>query len=383
VQSAQEIAARLNTEQFRISANGKTLGSIQFFERQDGGTVVVRGGFPMEPVLMFLSMAVPALSTSSLGFMRGNGSSTSYLLPITREDFLRGVSLLAQRSSNVRIDRDTSRFIVQQISSEGTSSPFVARLVAGLMEVRDWAIEDDVARRTFDDILEVLLGSLRDARHSAVEVQRIWTTHRDEVASGRVVRIHENRVQVSESIDRAISRELGAFLLACTRALKNALQKMSAHLGVEIGFLFQNSRKYALGLEKLRTEDRDLADYLELGRSWTAALIKARNDLEHEITAEPLVTYDLYARPILALEPVFGRAPVTEYVEVLLEQVLVFVEEVVIHLLAAQLPPGVSIAETPKQARDLAYPRRFVLTVSKGGRVAWRIPRRIGVFNEV
>lgn len=382
VQPAQEVAARLSTELFRISANGELLGSIQFFERQDGGIVVVRGGFPMEPVLIFISMGVPGLSNSSLGFMRNNGTSTSYLLPITRKDFLRGLALLSQRSSNVRIDRDTSRFIIQQTSSEGTSSLFVARLVAGLMEARDWAIEDDGSRRVFDDILDVLLSSLRDARHSASEIQRIWGAHREAVARGLIVQTRGNRLHISESIDRVINRELGAFLLACTRALKNALQKMSTHLGVEIGFIFQSQREFALGLENLRAKDPDLAKYLELARSWTAPLIKARNDLEHKVAPELRVTYDVRARPVSALEPVFEGSSVTSYVEAVLEQVLVLVEEVVIHLLAAKLPPGMSIAETPKQARNLDYPRRFVLTVSKGGRLAWRLPDRIGVFSE-
>jgi hypothetical protein len=383
VQAQQAFAARLNFESFSITAGKQTLGAVKFFPRQDGAVIVVKGRFPIEPILAFLSSACPTMSAGHMRYIPRDGFSVSYLLPITRIDFLRGLGLFAQRSSGIHIERQEPKILVQRTGNEGTSSPYVARLWAGLMELRDWALEDDTRRGEFDVFYEHVLAGTRDVRQAAEDIQSIWSTHVDAVTAGAIIRRKGAQTHISESVDRTLSAAADTLLIASTRTIKNALQKLANYLGRDIGCLFKADSAFRTGLERLAKCDPALANYLAASRIWTEPLVTARNNLEHALVATAKVRYCVEHQPVSVIEPELLGTPLTRAAKVTVERLLCFVEEVAAHCLSQKMPAGLGIHEVPLSARDPDFPRRFKLTVQPGGLTPWALPARVGEFRSV
>lgn len=383
VQAQQAFAARLNFESFSIISGKETLGTVKFFPRQDGAVIVVEGRFPIEPILAFLASVCPAMTADQMRHIPRDGFSVSYILPITRSDFLQGLRLFAQRSSNVRVERHEPNILVQQIGNEGTSSPFVARMWAGLMEVRDWSIENDAKRREFDAFYEHVLAGMRDVREAGRDIPRIWSAHVDAVATGTIVSRRGAQTHISESIDRPLSAAVDTLLIASTRTIKTALQKLVEHLGSDIGCLFKAEKAFHTGLGRLAQSDPALADYLTVARTWTEPLVKARNDLEHALIATARVQYSVEHQSVSVIEPELMGSSLIRASEVTVARLLCFVEEVVAHCLTIKLPVGMGIHEVPLTARNADFPRRFQLTVRPGGLPLWVLPPRVGEFYSV
>lgn len=383
LQPQQAFAARLNFESFTITSGKETLGAVKFFPRQDGAVIVVQGRFPIAPILLFLSSVCPSLTAEHTRFIPRDGLSVSYVLPISRADFLRGLTRFAERSGNIRVIRSEPNIVVQKAGDEGTSSPFVARMWAGLMEVRDWAIEDDSKRREFDAFYEHVMAGLRDVREASREISEIWLTHMDAVASGKIVSRRGTQTHFSESIDRPLSRAVDSLLIASTRTIKTALQKLAAHLGRDIGFLFKADNAFRDGVTRLAVSDPELAAYIASARTWTEPLIAARNDLEHALGTTVRIEYAIDQHSVSVVEPKLFGLPLIDSTKLTVERLLCFVEETLAHCLSIRFPAGIGLHEIPLASRDPAFARRYRLTVRPGGLPLWRLPARIGEFNSV
>ncbi|MFC1665274.1 hypothetical protein ACFL17_06565 [Pseudomonadota bacterium] len=380
----QVFTAHLPGNIFNIKSGKKTLGSVQFLEWQDGGVFVIRGGFPLDIFMVFLRVVVPNIKHSDLSYFRGAGMQVSYVLPIGPREFLRTLDIFERRSSNIRVEKDTSKFLVQKTEDEGTSSPFFARLMMGIMNTRDVVFEDKQGRDRFDNLYEPVISNIKNARQTAKEISDMWEDHREKVASGTIVNTQGITVQISESIDRKIKRDVDNFIHISARTIKQSMQDLVNHLDVDIGFLFKKKPAFNSGLSQLRAQAPALADYLANVRLWSESLILMRNEgIEHGVYAFQNVKYDLYSDPITALEPEIDGKPVTELTSEILDRICCFVEEVTIHCLQKKFPRGLNITEVPPADRDPDNAERYLLTLEPGGKTPWQLLVHNSKFEEV
>lgn len=366
----QVLAARLPPDTFNIVSGKEKLGSIQYQSWQDGGVLIVRGKFPIEPFLIFLNQVVPGLPAKDLQYFRGPGIQISYVLPVNQRQFFQTLSIFERRSSNISIQRETAKVLMQKIGDEGTNSPFVARLMLGVMQIRD-AVYDDNARPHFDKLYGPVLSGLQNARETSQDIAKEWEQHRAKVESGAIVKASGRMVSISEGIDRSLKRDLESFLNTAVRTIKNSLQVLAKDLGVDIGFLFKKEPSFQEGIMKTRAFDPTLADYLLATRQWSESLVLKRNDLEHGTIPIPKVSYMLDSSPVRADEPRFNGRPITEFTNEVLDRICCFVEEITVYCLRKKLPRGFEVTELPLVDRDLRAPERFHITVTPGGRQAW------------
>ena len=133
----QEIGLRLNFDVFYLESAGKSLGSIQFVDWQDGGVLIVRGKFPILPFFLCLKQVLPDIPLEHMRHISGTDKSVSYVLPITRIHFIQILKRFEQMSANIRIKPYTPKLLIQKMGDEGVSSPFISRLMVGVMEMRD------------------------------------------------------------------------------------------------------------------------------------------------------------------------------------------------------------------------------------------------------
>jgi hypothetical protein len=302
----QIIASRLPRESFNIVSGKQLLGSVQFQPWQDGGVFVVRGKFPLDLFLVFLNEIVPGLSPTDMQYFRGSGVQVSYVLPINMRQFLQTLSIFQQRSSNISIQRETSKIVMEKIGDEGTTSPFVARLMLSIYRLRSAIYYEKSAQDRFDGMYEPVLSGLRSARESSKEISTRWESHRARVESGAVVTINGRAVQIGENINNALKRDLESFLNAAVRTIKHSMQALADHLDLDIGFLFQKGPSFQTGVARVRASDPVFADYLVGTRLWSEPLLLIRNDLlEHGTMPSPKVSYIVDNPPVRAEEPMF------------------------------------------------------------------------------
>lgn len=377
----QAIAAQLPPDTFNIVSRQEKLGSVQYQSWQDGGVFIVRGGFPIDLFLVFLNQVIPGLSAKDLQYFRSPGVQVSYVLPINQRQFFQTLSMFERRSSNMSIQKETAKILVQKIGDEGTSSPFVARLMLGVMQIRD-AVYDDKARLHFDELYDPVLSGLRNARETSQDIAKEWVQHRAKVESGVIVRVSGRTVHITENIDRSLKRDLESFLNTAVRTIKHSLQVLANDLGVDISFLFQKESAFQAGITKARASEPMLADYLLATRQWSEPLVLMRNNLEHGTIPAPKVSYMVDSSPVSAEEPRLDGRRITEFTNEVLDRICCFVEEITVFCLRKKLPRGFEITELPLADRDRSAPERFHITVTPGGRQAWILAAHTRSFTE-
>lgn len=380
----QALAAQLPTDTFNIVSDKQKLGSVQFQKWQDGGVFVVRGAFPMDLFLVFLREVVPNIKASGLQFFRNSETQVSYVLPMGEKEFFQTLNVFQQRSSNIKIERETAKILLQKTEDEGTSSPFSGRLMFGIINTRDIAFYDKEGRNKFDDLYEPVISNLRNARETAQDIRQKWEDHKEKLASGDIVDIQGRTVRISESLDRAIKRDLESFINLSVRTLKQSMQNITKELGADIGFLFKKETTFQVGLKKLQARDPALADYIAGVRQWSEPLILIRNnDLEHGDFPPPRVTYNLDALPVTAEKPEINGKPITEFTDEIIDRISCFVEEVTTHCLQRKFPKGVDIKETTLAERSPEKPLRFVVTVVTDQTTTWKLTAHTSKFEDV
>lgn len=286
------------------------------------------------------------------------------------------------RSSNMSIQRETAKILMQKVGDEGSTSPFFARLMIGVMGIRDSVYNDEAGRNHFDGLYDSIFSGLRNVKETKQDIAKEWEEHRAKVESGTIVKIDGRTVHISEHIDRSLKRDLESFLNTAVRTIKHSLQALTEDLSIDIGFLFQKESAFQAGITNMRASDPTLADYLLVSRQWSEPLVLIRNNLEHGTIASPKVSYTLNSSPVRAEEPRFDGKPLTEFTSDVLDRVCCFVEEVTVFCLRKKLPKTFEITEVAIADRDPSAPERFHVTVTPGGRQPWVLAAHTRKFTE-
>ena len=357
--------------------HGSLLATMEFLPWQDGGVVLLRGKLPLDGLLIFLGKS--ALDRG--GIIRLPDVQISYVLRITRADFEVMVQRI-QKQTNMIVRVDQTKLIVQKLADEGSSSPFVARLLMGILRLRDMVFPDDLKRREFDKAYDFVIMTLLNTRTALQEILRMLAEHIQKVSQGEIARLRGQTIQIDVTIDTILWKESADFLNNAVRALKHGMQTVTTVLQVNIGFLFQKSNSFDKGLTALEKSSPLLAAYLRETRKWSELLIDSRIALEHAGWMLPRIKYLEASGAIRVEEPQISGEPVSEFVQYMMDRISCFVEEVTTHCFQAQMPAGFTVTEIPLAQRDPEIPERFQLTLANGGMPIWNIMYHQSAFQE-
>jgi hypothetical protein len=355
---------------------GDVLAAVQYLPWQDGGTILLHGKFPLEGLLLFLGK--DALRG---GIVKRPVLQVSHVLPITQADFSELLNKL-QQQSNLIVRNDPGNVIVEKFADEGSSSPFMARIFLGIMHLRDAVFPGPATRVEFDKIYESVLSALFSARTAADNISRMWDEHACKIESGEIVRQQGRSIQILETIDKDLRREVENFLNAATRALKTGMQNLGKSLNVDIGFLFKKPATFEKAVTELEKTEPDLAKYLRHTRAWSEPMLNSRNDLEHEPEILPRITYTPSSAGVALHEPVVAGMLITQFVNHSFDRLTCFVEEFAADCLKRQLPAGITITEIAPRDRLVEAPERFRITLASGGFPPWRIAFHTSRFED-
>jgi hypothetical protein len=353
---------------------GEVLATLQFLQWQDGGVILLWGKFPLEGLMVFLGGAV----LKKGGTIRREGLQISHVLPILEQNFMEMLQRI-QRQTNMDVRNDPGKFVVQKLADEGASSPFMARLFIGILTLRDTLADSE--KQQFEAAYHPLITTLLEIRATAKELADIYADHASKIAAKTIVLVQGPTIHIAESIDRPLAKKVDEFLSAATRSFKDKMQRVTAALGVNTGFLYQKPSSFERGVAALALVDAPLAAYLREARQWGDRLVNARNALEHEGWQLPRIVYTENAGSISVSHPAIDGQPVTEFVTHMTDRLMCFVEDVTVHCIQRHMPAGISITEIPSAERAAQMPTRFKPTLGNGGMPLWRINHHTSPFD--
>jgi hypothetical protein len=151
------------------------------------------------------------------------------------------------------------------------------------------------------------------------------------------------------------------------------MQEVTKALGKDIGFLFQQHKAFEEGIRILGIDDRHLAAYLRETRKWSERLLNTRNDIEHKGWILPKAMYSEVSGIIRADEPEISGQKASDFVKVIMDRLMCFVEEVTAHCLDARMIAGITVTEIPLSQRESDIPQRFQVITTNGGMPIWNI----------
>jgi len=365
---------------FRVEdKQGKLHAKVQYLPWQDGGVVRVQGQFPIEALLIFAGK-----SALSEPIVRFQGEQTSGVIPMSRDQFREMANRMARQSNLVIKPDQRPQLVIQKGRDEGTSSPFVARIFLGICLLRDQAIADKSLRERFDKSFEGVLTGLESLRDTAKSIKKLYSSHSDAIACGKIARIANGDIYVDETIDLELKKQVESLINTGARIVKERMKGLLKILDTNIGFLFQKEAAFNNGVARLRPTDPALADYLvETRAKWCERLMTIRNDLlEHGTWSLGRVRHEQTGTGVRAIEPLVDGQPVTEFVDHVVDRACCFVEELCTYALQARMLHDVSLTEIPLSERKPENVARFRVALIGGGTPLWTIAYHDAKFED-
>lgn len=263
----------------------------------------------------------------------------------------------------------TIDFIFRKVSDEeGSSEPFYARLWIGILALRDDALrtkfkssDTEIYRKEFDNVYMPVLDAMGAMRTANKNIQYAIHAHKDKVLTGEIVQIQEHAIGISESIDKLLRDSTATFLINGVIAIKG-IQKVAEIFNIDIGCLFTKEYNFKKGVSELEKQwHKLLAQFLQEVRShWSERLILRRDSIEHEGWVLPPVEYRVEtSNKIEVIEPHVDGIPLFHYSIYMLNQVMNFVENILMYSFKTIYEPPILITEIPLNQRDPVCPKRF------------------------
>jgi len=258
---------------------------------------------------------------------------------------------------------------IVKILGEGSSSPFVARMFFGLLEVREVLYLGSVkpesraeALAHFDLRFNPVWEAARATRDAALEIAGLVTRHRDALRYGSAVHLSANQFEVGESIDSSLGQAVDKLIDQGMVAVKSGLQGLLRDpLELDIGFLFKKDSQFRAGLESMAgAGENQFTMYLEQVREvWLKRFGELRVAHEHQGWTLDPVRYQLAdSRVIVTLPEVLGL-PADRFATLHANRVLLLIENATVYAMQRFCRLPLVVVEIPKELRDHLYPKRF------------------------
>jgi hypothetical protein len=312
---------------------GKSRGALRYFPWIDGAVVAWSGNIPLPPLLIPLGDIGVKMMTLHEGVEYSNPIS------LTPADFRRWPERLNKSLTNLRAQ--LSGFVLKQLFNEGTSEPFLARLMAGMCEIRDQALDNPQERQAFDAAYSPVLENLIEAR-----------------------RIYRQSSGSPESIGVAGAPVPNASFDSLADTALRAVPAIFGFFNLPGNFLFEPDAAFNDGVASLYAHDPIVATHLLGCRSdWLKKWIDGRQGVASgdEDTGSPAS------------------------MGVSLGHIAALVENICVHLFSkrlAKLTKSLVIVEIPVAKRNPAYQRRFEVVLAADGVTPWILEYKAFGFND-
>lgn len=255
--------------------------------------------------------------------------------------------------------------VLQKIKDTGTEDPLNARLMFGVFELRDKMVKSDDERLIFDRLYSPILETLEETQDALKNVLEIIDNHKEKVANASIIKFQGEIIEVSESIDKELSKNFKDFFVKGNRAAF-LLIRLFKNYGFNIGFIYKNDKDFMKGV-KIFSEKHNNEKYLNFLKmiksdreSWLSAFIKSRQKVEHEGFSFPHVKYaKMQNGSVVCLFPTVDSIEIPTLLNNMWHNLFEFVEDCVVSLIDFQLEKPWMIIQIPEERRDRSMPLRY------------------------
>lgn len=255
--------------------------------------------------------------------------------------------------------------VLKKVKDTGTNDPFNARLLFGVMKLRDHVVKDDKERLVFDKLYQPVFENLEETQEYMNKCISLINSHKNKVNSGEITGFQGEVIEVRETIDRDLNKNFKDFFIKGNIALK-ALSPLSKHLGYHISFFFQDEKKFKAGKEKFlklyNTEGvKEFTKMLDKDRNgWYQYFNTARDKIEHEGFSLPDIKYAKIASgKVKALFPTVDNCQIPDFLQLIWNNLFEFVEDVAVSLISFNLKSPLIIRIIPEEQRDKSLPLKY------------------------
>ncbi|MCR4323912.1 MAG: hypothetical protein NUV37_03005 [Nanoarchaeota archaeon] len=252
----------------------------------------------------------------------------------------------------------------------GTEDPFNARMMFGVMKLRDAFIKNDEEERLkFDNLYQPIFESLDDCINCKKQFVDLITLHKKKISSKEIVGFQNNGaiLEIHESIDREMNRLFKDFFIKGEIALKG-LQKLTKTYGLDIGFFFQDDKAFQKGAEHFLAEGRSdtkaVVEMLTSDRKWHTTFNEIRIAIEHGGFSLGRIKYhhDIGGNVIVYI-PKINDKDLDEVVSIMSNNVFEFIEDVIAMTASRNIKDPLCVIQIPENKRDPSLPIKYTVGV--------------------
>ena len=217
-----------------------------------------------------------------------------------------------------------------KLFDEGTSSPFIKRLYANILQFRDVCIPEN-KHNEFDKLYMNVFTPLYDCRKCVFETHSLLCKYADKVNKGQVIQVFPQSFSVNETIDEELRNLFNSFTSNGLRAYKNIQKLMSAH-GFDIGSLYQNDKNFSSYVDLLKEKGmNDFAEYIKnVRQEWGSNFQDLRNNMEHHGWQLDKISFEFKNNSFEAKLPQVYDEDFFEYMKHIVCRICDFVENMVL-----------------------------------------------------
>ena len=238
------------------------------------------------------------------------------------------------------MEKEAPRFLLRT-EDNGTGTPFYARLFLFVLLLRDKMLSSSEDKLGFDEKYASFIEPAKLAYLSFRKLVKLHNEYVEELASGSVISARQQTIAVDKTIDSDVRSLTNTILSEAEIAFKGYINEfIKLFDGIQLGFLAQKDKTYQLEIEKLRSNDALLADYLYKNReAWMSSLNSARNRKEHAGWQLPRYqfTYNKMTNQIEIIPPQIDGMMYLDFLANILSSLFTFAEELTVHLLSVNL----------------------------------------------
>ncbi len=251
----------------------------------------------------------------------------------------------------------------------GSEDPFNARMMFGVMKLRDAFVTNEEERLQFDALYEPIFESLDDCMSCKKQLVDLIAGHKKKIDSKEIVGFQHNGeiLEIHESIDRDMNKIFKDFFIKGEIALKS-LQKLSKTYGLDIGFFFQDGVAFQKGVNKFSAEERPdtkaIVEMLTNDRKWHTVFSKIRIAIEHGGFTLGNVKYQHETGDkVIVYVPRINDKEIDEVVTIMSSNVLNFIEDLIAVTINRNLKNGFYVIQIPEDKRDPSLPIKYTIGI--------------------
>lgn len=261
--------------------------------------------------------------------------------------------------------------VIGRLHGGGLSDPFIARMMMGICDIRDFIFTQDKERREFDKYYNSVRQNLQEARFVKDKFKEVYENHLDKVMNGNIAKYEESFIKVDETVDFDCNIYFKDFFIRGYIALDCLKMLTDKIFDTNIEFFFKPDKSFEQGMNRFKAKYpgylfKFFIDMLiDERKTWFSLFVEMRRKIEHKGFELAKVQYILKGNVIIPIFPKIGKREIVDEFELIWENLFSFCEDVIVMMFSSKITKksGLGIMHIPENMRDQLKPIKYKVSI--------------------